>query len=439
MDAKTIGVRLENKSVWERRTPLVPQDILNLRNQGIDVVVQASPNRAFADTEFQAAGIPVQADLDNCEVILGIKEIPWHEFRERKTYLFFAHVIKGQIHNMPMLRRLLALNTTLIDYEKITDEYNQRLIFFGRHAGLAGMLNSFWALGQRLLVEGIANPFDVLRQAREYANLTEALKDIDQVAARIQNQELPSALQPLVTAFVGYGNVSRGAQEVFDRLPHTEIQPQQLPGLMASPAPAQNGLYKVVFKEEDCFAALDGNPFELADYYRHGATRYQSVFEPYLPHLTMLIHCSYWDARYPRIMPLTSFQKLWTGSRSPRLRVIGDISCDVGGSIEGTRKATDPGTPAYVYDPEANCVSDGFSGRGPVIMAVEILPTEIPRESSESFSEVLSPYIPALARANYAAPLADLALPPEIKRAIITHQGQLTPDYLYLQEYLNEW
>lgn len=146
-----IGVRREDKSDWERRTPITPAVAAPLREQhGIQVVVQPAPQRAFTAAEFEAAGAQVQEDLSGCPVVLGIKEIPKSAFLPGQAYVFFAHVIKGQPFNMPMLQRMLDLGCTLIDYEKVTDDAGRRLIFFGWHAGVAGMLETLWTLGQRL-------------------------------------------------------------------------------------------------------------------------------------------------------------------------------------------------------------------------------------------------------------------------------------------------
>ena len=273
-----IGIRAEDKSRWERRVPLVPQDIAELRRSGLDIVVQSAPQRAIADGEFAAAGIPVAADLSDCGLIVGIKEIPSERLEAEKVYLFFAHVIKGQTYNMPMLQRLMDLGATLIDYERVVDAQNRRLIFFGRHAGLAGMVNTLWALGRRLAWEGIPSPFARIRQAMQYADLEAARSDIRAAAAEIRQQGLPRELMPLVVGFTGYGNVSGGAQEIFDLLPHESVAPADLALL---PPDEARRLYKVVFKEADCFAAGDGvSPFGLEDYFRHGKQRYASVFDP---------------------------------------------------------------------------------------------------------------------------------------------------------------
>jgi alpha-aminoadipic semialdehyde synthase len=198
------GVRDEDKSPWERRVPLVPADLKTLRDAGIRTVVQTSPRRAFADEEFAAAGVPIQKDLADCDVIIGIKEIPPPKLQPGKIYLFFPHVIKGQPANMPMLQRLMEIKATLIDYERIVDEKNRRLIFFGRHAGLAGMINTLWALGRRLDIEGVGSPFSRLKQARHYADLSGAREDLQRIAAHLREEGVPEAIHPLTVGLTGW-------------------------------------------------------------------------------------------------------------------------------------------------------------------------------------------------------------------------------------------
>jgi len=433
-----IGVRSEDKSQWERRVPLVPGDLKALREGGIDAVVQASSHRAFGDDEFDRAGVPVQPDLGDCNIIIGIKEIPPAKLEAGKIYLFFPHVIKGQPGNMPMLRRLIELNTTLVDYERIVDEKNRRLIFFGRHAGLAGMINAIWSLGKRLEVEGVPSAFSRLKQARTYAELSGAQEDMARIAARIAAEGVPQTIHPLVVGFTGYGNVSQGAQEILDILPVQAISPAELKNVAHDRSRDTRVVYKVVFKEEDLVEPLAaGGAFDLDDYFRRGKGGYRSVFGRYLNDLTVLVNCVYWDERYPRLLTLEQCRSLWAPGRSPKLKVIGDISCDVNGSVECTVKPTEPGNPVYVYEPATGKVNDGFEGDGPVMMAVEILPSEIPRESSIDFSRVLNRFIPQLATADLSKSFADLDLPPELKRAMIVYKGELTPEYAYLKSALS--
>ncbi len=434
---KRVGIRRENKSVWERRTPIVPQHARELiEEHGIEIVVQPSDIRVFGAEEYRTAGAQVREELADCDVIVAIKEVPPHRILADKTYIFFAHVIKGQPHNMPMLRQLLAQRCTLIDYEKVTDEHGRRLIFFGRHAGQAGMLDTLWALGQRLDWEGMANPFSAIRVAHEYPDLATAKRAVHQAGERIHTDGLPAALTPLVFGFTGYGNVSQGAQDVFDELAPVTVEPDDLSRLFAAP-PDPYTLYKVVFKEEHMVEPTDpAHPFALQDYYQH-PERYRASFFRYVPYLTVLVNGIYWDARYPRLITRAQLSKLFAGPERPRLRVVGDISCDIEGSIEFTVRSTEPGNPVYVYNPFTGETTDGVAGEGPVVLAVDILPSELPREASIYFSQVLRSYIPAIAHADYTVPFEQLALPPEIKRAVIAYRGELTPDYRYIRQYLS--
>ncbi len=432
-----IGVRAEDKSQWERRVPLVPEDMKALQAAGIRTVVQTGHHRAFADEEFAQAGVEVQKELNDCSVIIGIKEIPKAKLEAGKVYLFFPHVIKGQPTNMPMLRRLMELKATLIDYERIVDDQNRRLIFFGRHAGLAGMINSLWSFGKRLEAEAIPSAFGRLKQARAYAELAGAKEDLSRIAARIAADGVPAPIHPLIVGFTGYGNVSQGAQEILDLLPVVSIPPAELAKVAQDRARDPKVIYKVVFREEDLVEPLGpGAGFDLKDYYRRGASGYRSAFDRHVEHLSLLVNCIYWDERYPRLLTLEQCRRLWAPGHTPRLKVIGDISCDVGGSIECTVKATEPGNPVYVYEPQTEAVKEGFEGEGPVIMAVDILPSEIPRESSIDFSRALKPLLPQLVSADLSQPFHTLALPPELKRAVIVYKGELTPDYAYLNSFL---
>jgi Alanine dehydrogenase/PNT, N-terminal domain len=346
-----IGIRREDKSEWERRVPVTPEDAAELRKHGIQVVAQTSAIRAFTDEEFVQAGVTVQEDLSPCPVILGIKEMPEDSFEPDKTYVFFAHVIKGQPYNMPMLQRMLDLGCTLIDYERVVDEKNRRLIFFGWHAGMAGMIDTLWTLGQRLAWEGIPNPFTELRQTHTYHDLAEAKGALARVRAKIETKGLPETLTPLILGVAGYGNVSRGAQEMLDLLPIHEIEPEEVAKIAAGTDDARHHIYKVVFKEWHMVtpAAPDGT-FELQDYYDH-PEKYRGVFEQYIPYLTVLVNAIFWTSRYPRLVTKAYLKALFEGEAKPRLRVIGDISCDVDGAIECTVKSTEPGDPVYVYNP----------------------------------------------------------------------------------------
>ncbi len=416
---------------------MVPDHVTQLiQDHGYDVIVQSSDIRAFPADKYQKTGASVQEDLSPCSVVFAVKEIPKELFQPDTTYIFFAHVIKGQAENMPMLKRMQELKCQLIDYEKVTDDGCRRLISFGRHAGLAGMIDSLSALGQRLAWEDIPNPFHEIQQAHQYDNLDDAKEHIARVGERIRTQGVDARLCPWVVGFAGYGNVSIGAQEIFDLLPFEAIDPCKLQKLTRNGPVNSNTLYKVVFKEEHLVKPVSSkHRFELQEYYDH-PEKYHSRFEDYLPHLTLLINANYWEDRYPRLVTKAGLKELFSQTTKPRLRVIGDISNDLEGAIECLTHTTDSGDPVYVYNPFNGETSSGVGGVGPVILAVSNLPCELPVESSTEFSRALMQFAPAIVDADYSVPFDRCNLPDEIKRALILYQGELTPDFTYLEQYV---
>lgn len=433
--SRFIGIRHEDKYVMERRAPLTPKHVERLiKSKMLDIVVQTSAKRVFTDEEYLNAGARIADNLKDCSLILGVKEMPESFFEQDKTYVFFSHVIKGQPYNMPMLRKMMELGCNLIDYEKIVDEQGRRLIFFGRYAGLAGMINSLWSLGQRFREYGFETPFLKITQAHHYASLAEARKVISEVGQEIAENGLPAELGPVTIGFTGYGNVSQGAQEICGLLPVKEISPDKLLALSQRSMLPGNLLYKIVFKEEDLSAHNDGRAFDLHDYYANPAD-YHSIFEQYIPHLTVLMNCMYWDARYPRIVTKSYLKRAFETGR-PKLTVIGDVTCDPDGSIEITHHGTEIEDPVFVYDPVTDKPVMGFRGHGMLVMAVDILPSELPRDSSNGFADALVNFIKPIADCDFNEAFEDLDLPRAIKKALILHRGKLTADYEYLTEYV---
>ena len=233
MAIKTIGLRREDKSDWEKRVPLVPADIAELHKQhGIEAIIQPSKIRIFSDDQYQDAGARINESLRSAEIIFAVKEIPSQLLEREKTYLFFSHTIKGQLHNMEMLKRLMQLKCNLIDYELIVDKTKNRLIAFGRYAGIAGMIETLHAYGRKMKLKGYATPFEEIKQAYRYESLHDATAHIEMIGRRIIQHGFPKELSPLTVGFLGYGNVSRGAQEIFDLLPAQTIKPNDLKQLL---------------------------------------------------------------------------------------------------------------------------------------------------------------------------------------------------------------
>ncbi len=424
-----IGIRREDKSKWEARVPLVPADVRTLHGeQGLSFTVQTSPIRAFADADYAGAGAQIAETLADCPIIMGVKEIPVECFEPEKTYVFFSHTIKRQPANMPALRRMAELGCTLIDYERIVDAEGRRLVFFGRYAGLAGMIDTLWTLGRRLDYEGIDSPFSQVRPAHRYQNLEHFKQEFAAVADAIATQGIPEPLRPLVCGFAGYGQVSQGAQEIFDLLPVEEVAPEDLGTL----PPAADRCFKVVFREEHLVRPREaGAAFALQEYYDH-PERYEAAFFPHAEYLTLLMNCIYWESKYPRMLTAEQFQQLCAGGQ-PRLRVVGDITCDIDGAVACTTRSTDPSDPVYVYDPTSGETIDGVAGNGPVVLAVDFLPCELPEDSSRHFSAALRPFVPSLAGVDFRGKLAASGLSPELLAATILYRGKLTESYRYLE------
>ncbi len=427
-----LGIRREDKNRWERRVPIVPADLAKLvAEHGIQFAVQPSERRIFPDEDYERAGAEVTENVGICPVVFGVKEMPVSFFQKERTYIFFSHTIKGQPQNMPMLKRILELGCDLIDYEKVTDDQGRRLIFFGRHAGLAGMIDSLWGLGQRLKeARGLVTPLTRLQPAHAYRDLAEAKAAVAQVGASLREQGIPEPLRPLVIGLAGYGHVSQGAQEILNALGVVEASPEEL---LAGLPPAPDKVFQVVFREEHMVEPKGGHTFELQDYYDH-PEKYEGVFSRYLDKLTVLVNCIYWDERYPRL--LTKKQARDLAGPEAKLLFVGDISCDIEGGIEITVQPTTPDDPVFVYDPTSGEARSGFSGPGLAVLAVDNLPAELPKEASEAFSHALTPFVPAIAEADMRRPLDQTGLPPEFLRAVIVHRGQLTPAFKYLEDHL---
>lgn len=433
-----VGIRREDKNAWERRAPLTPEDVGQLiTTHGLSFHVQPTaeaPQRIFSDGAYAQAGAELREDMSACDLILGVKEIPPELLMPGKAYMFFSHTIKRQTYNMPMLKKIVDQKSTLFDYETIVDADHRRLVFFGHFAGLAGMINSLSAFGERLKGEGIESVFSNLMMAHEYVSLTEAQADVLEVGGRLNALGLDERITPLVIAFTGYGNVSTGAQEILSVLPHLTLTPEELLALRQQEKISRHHIYKVVFKEEDLFTPKDPSAsFDLEHYWKNPQD-YTCTFGRYLPHIGILINAIFWTPAVPRLVTNARLKELYGGSEPPSLRVIGDISCDIEGGIECTQKCTSPEAPCYVFDPVTRKITDGFSGRGPVIMAVDNLPCELPLESSQHFSRSLRSFIAEFADADLSAADGPDGLSEPLRKAMIVFQGKLTPEYRYLEE-----
>ena len=431
MSAKIIGLRKEDKNVWERRVAMTPEMVQTLMtDHSTRTMVESFPDRAYKDEEYQLKGASLSKDLSKCDIILGIKEIPLDKLIPGKVHLFFSHTIKAQDYNMPSLQGMLDKKISLIDYEKITDSAGRRIVYFGNYAGLAGMIGSLHALGKRLKHFGYSTVFEKIKPAYEYADLAEAQKEISAIGEEIKRNGLGDYKEAITFGFSGYGNVSKGAQSILELLPFISITPAELTAGKASEA---GKLYRIVFKEEDMVKTTDGTPFDL-DIYYNSPEGYKSCFSDYLPHLDVLVNAIYWEEQYPRLV-----EKKWLKTQDKfRLKIICDISADVKGSVEITEKVTLSDNPGFCYDAKMDTIKDGYEAAGILVLAVDNLPTELPRDASTTFAEKLFPLVPDLINTDFDVEYEALDLRDELKKALICHQGKLTPPYEYLQKTLDE-
>lgn len=430
-----IGIRYEDKYLMERRVALVPGHVAELCKNGVEIEVVRSEKRIFKDEEFEKAGARLVDEVTDSDIVIGVKEMPIGYFKKDKTYIFFSHTIKGQPYNMPLLKDIMDSGASLIDYEKIEDEQGRRLIFFGRFAGLAGMINSLWALGQRWQRIGIDSPFLKIQQTHQYNSLEDAKEVVKEAGDFIRENGLPENVTPLTIGITGYGNVSKGAQEILNLLPVVEISPEELLMQKNRKDISNSVIYKTVFKEEHLSKPVEASrTFELQEYYDHPEL-FESQFEKYIPHMTVLMNCMYWDDRYPRIVTKNYLEKLYQAG-TPKLTVVGDVTCDPDGSIEALHTGTEIEDPVFVYNPFTRLHAMGFEGKGLLIMGVDILPSELPREASQTFSDALIGFLPEIVNTDFDVSFENLKLPAPIKKAMIVFKGNLTPDYEYLNEHL---
>ncbi|KAJ0394091.1 hypothetical protein P43SY_001053 [Pythium insidiosum] len=428
--SKCVGIVREVYNKWERRVPLTPTHVRQLVQRGVSVVIQPSNSRIFPDEQYALAGATVTDDLSAANVIVGVKQVPVDKLLPEKTYMFFSHTIKAQPENMELLDTVLQRKITLIDYECITEEgerNGKRLIAFGGNAGRAGMVAGFRGMGERLINMGYSTPFVNVGSAYMYTDLERAKEAVEYAGKKIQTDGLPSDLAPMTFVFTGNGNVSKGAQEIFRLMPHQMVDPSELGNLPKD----KRVLYGTVVEAENMVRPIDpSHPFSVEDYYRNPHLYEGKFHEAIAPHSSMIVNCMYWDDRYPRLLTRQQIAEL-RASGNHKLVGIADISCDIGGSMEFLEYSTEIERPFALYDVQEGKMRDELDGDGVLMMSVDILPSELARESSQQFGDKLLSYMDILAGVDARLPLkAQKQLPKELTGACIAANGILTPNYI---------
>ena len=429
-----VGILKEEKNHRERRAPLTPSDVKWLVNREIDVEIESNPDRVFADDEYRKSGGKVLDRFNRASLLVGIKEPPTDKIQRDKVYMIFSHTIKGQPHNMPLLKRFVENDVTLIDYEKIVDTHGRRVVSFGRIAGICGVVDSLFYLGKKLKWKGIDNPFTSLKPSWKYRSLERLKQDMEKIGRIIQDKGFDSRLAPFIIGITGHGNVSKGVQEALESLSPVEIHPRDISNFIRYRKYARNEIYKIVFLREEKFRARNEKGFYFEEYIEHPDS-FESNLDGYLAHLNMLIHASYWDGRYPRMVTKAMIKKLYR-NKDFRLEFIGDISCDVNGSIEITHKTTTQDNPIFTYDPEKDTYADGYEFDGITVLAIDNLPAELPEDSSGYFSTLIRDYVYQIAVHGVKDITKHVAIPRELRQAVIAEEGKLAESYQYLKKHI---
>ena len=429
-----VGVLRETYDESERRVPLIPSDVKWLKSKGIKVEVESSKNRVFKDEEYKKAGAKVRKRLKQANLILGVKQPEIKNIIKDRIYMVFSHTIKGQSANMPLLKEFIKKRVTLIDYEKITDVYGRRLVYFGRFAGICGLVDSLYYLGRKLEYKGIRNPFESLRPAHQYGSLKQVLQAMVRVYKNIQRKGIDSRISPFIVGIIGHGHVSRGVQEVLEPLNPVEVHPKDMLNFIRHQKYVRDRIYKIVFLREEKLRSKDGSGFYFEEYLRH-PEEFESNMDVYLPYLNILFHTSYWDNRFPRLVTRNMVDRL-SRKANFRLEFIGDISCDVNGSVELTYKSTTPDNPVFTYNPKKQIFVDGCKQDGITILAVGNLPAELPKDSSRHFSNLIRDYVYQIAAHGKRDITNHTAIPKEVRKAVLTQDGRLTPKFTYFRQYL---
>lgn len=448
----TIGILRETYCGWERRAPLCPHHVQELLSgSGLNkVLIQPSSQRCFSNMEYEQAGAVVSDDLSHADIILGVKRpVDPESMIEDKTYVFFSHVIKGQESNMGLLQRVLDKKIQLVDYECIVEEdangRHNRLVAFGKYAGLAGMIDTFYPLGRRLVSDyGIHTPFIKCPLASMQKDLAHAKQTIQQIGEQIAYEGMPDEFgEPLVFTVTGKGGrVYGGAMEILDLLPQERILAKDLPELFAQSNRDPYKVYSVTPSPEEMYYRKDDGSFSYEDWQKEPED-YASRFATHIaPYTHAMVNCIYWDPRYARLLTKDEVQTLHENGQK-RLMVVSDISCDVNGSIEFLDRSCTIDRPFFQYNPLTHTeVCADIGDKGITVMGTDILPAELPKESSDHFGnavvKVLNELFDSRAEKTANTVSMDLKGGPEVlsTACITTPDGELRDKFHYLESFL---
>ncbi|MBP9068793.1 MAG: alanine dehydrogenase [Bacteroidia bacterium] len=401
MQKLKIGVLREEKSPPDKRVPLTPLICSELTRiySNIDIVVQPSKIRCYSDEEYTAFGVTLQEDLSDCDVLMGVKEVPAEKLIPNKKYFFFSHTIKKQPHNIKLMKALIEKKIQMIDYETLTDKNSNRIIGFGRYAGVVGAYNGILGYGLK---------YDLFRLkpahlCRDRAEMEEELKRV----------KLPN----IKIALTGGGRVANGVIETLSALRIRKVTADEfLTMTFREPVYCQLNPRDYVERPND-------HNFDLNDFFKH-PEHFISKFPVFTKVTDLFMSAHYWDPRSPKMFDLNDMKQ-----PDFRMSVIADITCDVDGSVPTTIRASTITQPFFGYNIKQDKEDLPFNKDTICIMAVDNLPCELPRDASDDFGKDLTERVlPYLFEKDEDR---------VIERASICKDGKLTEPFSYLKDYAN--
>ncbi len=395
-----IGIIKEEKVPVDHRVPLTPKQCKSIieKYPGVEIYIEPSPIRCFKDEEYIAEGIALSDDLSSCDILMGVKEVPIDKLIPNKTYLFFSHTIKKQTYNRKLLQSILAKNIRLIDYECLKNHIGQRVVAFGRWAGIVGAYNALRTYGLKY------SSFE-LKPAHECFDMDEVRSELTKVK-----------LGPIRILLTGGGRVARGAQEILD---FVEIRNVEREGYLNQ---VWNEPVYIQLDSDAYNEHKDGKPFDFNEFY-NSPERFKSTFAQYTGHTDLLIAGAYWDPKAPKL-----FSREDIAHNDFKIKIVADITCDIEGSIPTTLRATTIADPFYDIRRRDCSEQEAFSDQDNItVMAIDNLPCELPRDSSQAFGEMLIDHV------MEQLLIEDRGM---ISKATIADKGGLTEHFQYLSDYI---
>ncbi|MFK5957969.1 MAG: NAD(P)-dependent oxidoreductase [Lutibacter sp.] len=396
-----IGIIKERKNPPDRRVVLVPKKCKELLNEfpQLTIKVESSKNRFFTDADYKIEGIEVVDDVSDCDVLLGVKEVPKTHLIPNKKYFFFSHTIKKQAYNRDLLQKILTNNIEMFDHETITNKQNVRLVAFGRYAGIVGAYNGFRTYGLK---------FDLYNLPK-----AERLHDQLMLIHKLQKIKLP-AIKIVLT---GKGRVSNGAKEMLDGMGLKEVSVDEfLNQTFKEPVYVQIDVL-------DYNKRKDGKVVNQLDFFNN-PQEYEGDFMRFAKVSDIYIACHFFGIGSPYI-----FTREDAKSNNFNIKVVADISCDIDGPVASTIRPSTIANPIYGYHPKTEQEVNYKNEDAIAVMAVDNLPCELPKDASEGFGDSFAKYvIPAFFNNDKEGVL---------ERARMTKNGKLTERFSYLQDFVD--